>query len=130
VVTCFIECGGRILLLKRSQRVGTFKGKWAGVSGFVESTPDEQGLVEIEEETGLKPGDVVMVKRGEALELEDAANGVAWVIHPYLYRTAAGEGITIDWEHDEWRWIDPGDMENFDTVPDCVMPLSGSITSG
>ena len=36
VVTCFLEHGGEIPLLRRSQRVGTYKGRWAGVSGYIE----------------------------------------------------------------------------------------------
>ena len=50
VVTCFLECQGSILLLKRSQQVGSFKGRWAGVSGYVEGSVDAQSLIEIEED--------------------------------------------------------------------------------
>jgi len=53
VVTCFLESDGEILILRRSRQVGSYQGKWAGVSGFIETTADEQALVEIEEETGL-----------------------------------------------------------------------------
>ena len=58
VVTCFLESDGEILLLRRSQQVGSYHGRWAGVSGYVETTPDEQALTEITEETSLQPEDL------------------------------------------------------------------------
>ena len=56
VVTCFLQYQAKILLLLRSKQVGSFQGKWAGVSGHVETTADEQALVEIEEEASLCRG--------------------------------------------------------------------------
>ena len=55
VVTAFLTRGNQVLLLRRTDRVSTYKGRWAGVSGSVEagSTPIEQAIQEIEEETGL-----------------------------------------------------------------------------
>jgi 8-oxo-dGTP diphosphatase len=44
VVTCFLESNGAILILRRSELVGSYQGRWAGVSGYIEqeNTPDEQ----------------------------------------------------------------------------------------
>ena len=55
VVTCFLEHDGQIMILRRSERVGTYRGKWAGVSGYIEegSTPSQQAWIEIKEEAGL-----------------------------------------------------------------------------
>jgi len=40
VVTCFLlrraAAGDEVLLLRRSQKVGTYRGRWAGVSGYLE----------------------------------------------------------------------------------------------
>ena len=67
IVTCFLLQGSKILLLKRSQQVGTFKGKWAAVCGFIDSDADRQSLTEIEEETGLLPSDVVLIQKDSRL---------------------------------------------------------------
>lgn len=115
VVTCFLECGDRILILCRSQMVGSFQGRWAGVSGYVETTADEQTLIEIEEETGLCPEDVELVRKGSTLEAED--EGIKWVVHPYLFRIKERDKVRIDWEHSEKRWIKPEDIDRYDTVP-------------
>jgi hypothetical protein len=34
VITCFVMYEGKILLLKRSDKVGTYKGFWNSVSGL------------------------------------------------------------------------------------------------
>ena len=117
VVTCFLLRRSRILLLKRSLKVGTFKCKWAAVSGFIESDPDSQSLIEIEEETGLLPTDVKLLKTGNHLKIEDVLNHTCWIIHPYLYEIIADKPIRIDWEHSEYRWIDAESIGGFDSVP-------------
>lgn len=117
VVTCFLESAGEILILRRSEAVGSYRGKWAGVSGYIESTPDEQALTEIEEETSLKRDDVELVKKGEPLAVEDEGLGTRWLIHPYRFRIKDRDKIKIDWEHKESRWIKPADIDSYPTVP-------------
>ena len=117
VVTCFLMKDDRILILKRSQKVGTFKGKWAGVSGFIETLPESQSLLEIYEETGLTTSDIALVKAGLPFEVEDTQNNILWAIHPYLYKVTGQRPISIDWEHFEYKWIKPDELSGFDTVP-------------
>jgi len=117
VVTCFLESNGEILLLRRSEQVGSYQGRWAGVSGYIETTPDEQALVEIEEETGLAGEDLHLLRKGEPLAVEDAQFGVRWLVHPYLFCIKDRNKIQIDWEHKEVRWISPGDIGDYETVP-------------
>ena len=123
VVTCFLrrsdQAEPRILLVRRSQRVGSYHSRWAGVSGFVEEgvSPDEQAYTEIREETGLQGEQVRMRKRGAVVEYEDASIGRHWFIHPYLFDVLAPEAIQLDWEATEMRWITPAELEQFETVP-------------
>lgn len=118
VVTCFLESEGKILILRRSEKVGTYQGKWAGVSGHIErSNPDEQALVEIEEETSLNSGDLTLIKKAEPIAIEDEKLGTRWIVHPYLFHIKDRDTIKIDWEHKEAKWIDPGDIDNYQTVP-------------
>ena len=117
VVTCFLESENKILILRRSEQVGSYRGRWAGVSGYVETTTDKQALVEIEEETSLSGEDLKLVKRGKPLLIEDEKLGVKWMVHPYLFHIKDRGKIKIDWEHKETRWIDPKDIANYETVP-------------
>ena len=119
VVTCFLEHGGQIMILRRSERVGTYRGKWAGVSGYIEagSTPLQQAWTEIREEVGLAADDVELVREGLPLEVEDTQISRKWVVHPFRFRVLKPEKIRIDWEHTESRWIAPEDIGQFETVP-------------
>ncbi|MFC1875504.1 NUDIX domain-containing protein [Chloroflexota bacterium] len=115
VVTCFLESDGLVLILCRSDLVGSFRGRWAGVSGYIETTADEQALVEIEEETSLCREDVELVKKGSPLSVE--GEGVRWVVYPFLFRIKERDKIRIDWEHSDKRWIAPDEIDNYQTVP-------------
>ena len=117
VITCFLESNGEILLLRRSQQVGTYQGRWAGVSGYLETTPDEQALIEIAEETGLSEEDITPIRKGEPLEIDDEELGIRWIVHPFLFHIKDRSKIRIDWEHKKLKWISPGDITSFNTVP-------------
>ena len=121
---------GKILILKRSDKVRTYKGYWSGISGYVEKdeTPLETAFKEISEEAGLSKGDVELVKQIDPFEITDYHEGVHynWKIFPFLFKTGKKSKVQIDWEHTEYRWINPSDIGEYDTVPhleDVVLEL-------
>ena len=118
VVTSILTKDGKILLLKRGQRVSTYRGKWAGVSGYLEENETllERAIREIEEETGLSREEVKLLKQGEIMEFVDENTGRTWRIHPFLFKSDREE-IKIDWEHEEYRWIEREKLKEYDTVP-------------
>jgi len=109
----------RILIVQRSQRVGSYQGQWAGISGFVEPgvTPDEQAYTEIREETDLQRGQVRMLRRGAVVEHLDPSLNRHFYIHPFLFEVLTPEAIHTDWEAVEMRWILPSELSNYETVP-------------
>jgi 8-oxo-dGTP diphosphatase len=127
VVTCFLlHRGGddEILLLRRSQQVGTYRGRWAGVSGYIEETdPLTQAYTEIEQETGLAREDVQLLRTGEPLEVVDVEADRLWVVHPFLFEVREPARIRADWEHSETRWIRPQEISNYETVPQLAETL-------
>jgi len=118
IITVFLEHDKKILILKRSQKVKTMKTKWGGISGYIEQEePVRRALKEIAEETGLKNESVTFIRIGEPLEaVESDDPKITWVVHPFLFRSNTDE-IRIDWEHDEYRWINPKEIKNYETVP-------------
>ncbi len=123
VVSCFLLRTDmdqpRILIVRRSQRVGSYNARWAGISGFLETgvTADEQAYTEIREETGLQGEQVRMLKRGTIVEHEDASIGRHWYIHPFLFEVLTPDAIALDWEATEMRWIVPLEILDYETVP-------------
>jgi len=116
VVTAFlVRDDGRVLLLRRSAKVGSFVGRWAGVSGYLEEpSPEGQARTEIREETGLAPDAVTLERAGEIVYARDGAT--VYVVHPFLFRVGTSE-IRLDWEHTELAWVDPVEIGRRPTVP-------------
>ena len=121
VVTCFLlrptSDRDRILLLQRSEKVSTYRGRWAGVSGYLEREPLAQAYREIAEETGLSRDKLRLLRQGEPLEVVDREADIKWVVHPFLFQVLAPERLAIDWEHQEARWVRPQELSDYQTVP-------------
>ena len=118
VVTVFLSHAGKVLVLKRSGRVGTYQGRWAGVSGYLEgSVPLAQAYTELEEEVGLGKDQVRLIKAGIPAEVVDEREGRAWRVYPFLFAVHEPERIKLDWENTEMRWVHPSEISRLQTVP-------------
>lgn len=119
VVTCFLEHDGKILLLQRSARVGSYTACWAGISGFIEMglEPLDQAWQEISEEAGLGREHLELVKEGDTLEVTDEKLEKKWVVHPFRFKVRNPDQVKIDWEHTQFKWTDPEEIKKHVTVP-------------
>ena len=132
VVTCIIlNEEGKILLMKRSNKVRTYRGCWGSVAGYVEvgEEPIDTAYKEIFEEIGLEKTDVEFIKRSDPLEFPDRYDDINynWKIFPFLFKTQKKDKVNIDWEHTKYRWVDPLKVGKFDTVPHFETVLSSLI---
>ncbi len=108
-----------ILLVRRSDRVRTYRGHWAAISGYLEvgATPLSQAREELREELGLGEEDALLIRAGEPLTFTDDAIGVTWTVHPFLFRLHDGSDIRTDWEASVSRWAPPTEIAELPTVP-------------
>ncbi len=136
VVTCFLlrHAAGRdeVLLVQRSERVRTYRGAWAGISGYLEPTvaPLEQAYTEIEEEAGLERADVRLLRSGASLAFHDASIGQSWVVHPFLFELEHPERLRTDWEATAHLWVAPAVVATFYTVPMLAEALAAVYPPG
>jgi len=118
VVTVFLRHRGEVLLLRRSEDVGSYPGRWGTVAGHVEhDAPRASALDEIDEETGLAEQEVHLAREGPSFTVEDEDRGTRWTVHPFLFDADTRE-VTLNWETAEAEWTAPTALLRRDTVPE------------
>jgi len=112
---------GKILIMKRSDKVRTYKGMWGVAAGYIEEdeTPLETAYKEIREETGIEGEYLTLLKQFEPVEINDIYEdkNYNWIIYGFLFKSKKKDKVNIDWEHTEWRWIAPSEIKNYKTAP-------------
>lgn len=113
VVAVIVEWRGRIALFKRSQSVGHDQGRWHCITGYLEpgTTPEEQALMELREETGLIENELIDFRHGVPLRLRDEW-GNPWLVHTFTVISPRRRLIIND-EHDAFRWVAPSKISRF-----------------
>lgn len=103
IVAVLLTFGDRVGLFRRSAMVGSDAGLWHCITGFVEvgETPLASALREVQEESGVV--DLVVVEGPEMVLVDESQN--EWLVHTFL-GTASSEQIELNWEHDDYQWID------------------------
>lgn len=115
VVACLLSFDDQYLLLRRSEDVGSDRGRWHCVTGFCEPgvDPMEQAVREVQEETGMAPSSLRLVRR---VPLHLDGGGDTWTVHAFHFACETDE-VSLNWEHDQARWLSaPGDS-GLRTVP-------------
>jgi 8-oxo-dGTP pyrophosphatase MutT (NUDIX family) len=119
VLTVFVFYDQSLLLLKRSDLVRTYKGKWNTVAGYIDEMKPLKTKIheELREEIGILPSSIHSYFFGEPYTFSDNDQGFTWIVHPIKIILNHRPSITIDWEHTEFTWIRPQHIDNYDTVP-------------
>ena len=119
IITCFLKKGGKILILKRSDKVKSMKGLWAGISGIIEKNepPLTRAKIEIFEELGINDGQIVLIKEAEEMRIKSPQyQNHEWAIYPFLF-SVENPVIKLNWENSDYKWINVDEIANFETVP-------------
>jgi len=119
IVTSFLTDNDKFLILKRSQKVKTMKGLWAGVSGIIEKNeePLERAKIEIFEELGIPENRISLLKSADQIKVESPQyKNHEWEIFPFLFEAKEPE-VKLNWENSEYQWINADEISNYETVP-------------
>ena len=119
IVTSFIRDNDKLLLLKRSDKVKSMKGLWAGISGIIEKNeePLTRAKIEIFEEIGITEDKITLIKSAEEMRVNSPQyENHEWEIFPFLFE-AKNPTIKLNWENSEFKWINLEELDNFETVP-------------
>jgi 8-oxo-dGTP pyrophosphatase MutT (NUDIX family) len=119
IVTSFIKNSNKILILKRSNKVRSMKGLWAGVSGIIENNekPLDRAKIEIFEEIGIKENKIKLIKNVEKVIISSPQyENHEWEVFSFLFETKDVK-IKLNWENSEFKWIEINEIKNYETVP-------------
>ncbi len=119
IVTSFIRDNEKLLILKRSDKVKSMKGLWAGISGIIENNeePLKRAKIEIFEEVGITEDLITLVRSSEEMRINSPQyENHEWEIFPFLFE-AKNPTIKLNWENSEFKWINIEELENYETVP-------------
>ncbi len=110
--------GQKILMIKRSNKVGFYPGTWNGVSGFLDDNQkiEDKFAEELEEELGLSKAAIKSIKVGRPF-LQDAPDyGKVWVVLPMLVSLKPGK-FRLNWEADEAKWLRLAEIKKMELMP-------------
>jgi len=129
VIIIFVKVDEEILILRRSNKVSNYQGQWSGSAGFLddEGSIQEKVFEELITEIGVAREQlqklIVKIKICEYYEFRDENSGKTWIKTPVLVELREKPVVNLDWEHDEYQWIQIDELVNFDTVIDLETAL-------
>ena len=106
-VAVILDPEGRVLLLQRGRGATWMPLKWAPPGGLIEpgESPETAVIRETKEETTLdivRPTEFLISPNGE----------IVYFVTRHYKGTCA-----IDFEHDDFAWVYPEELTNYDIVP-------------
>ena len=117
VLIIFVRFQDRILLLKRSKKVNTYKGKWSSVAGYLDEIKPirQKVLQELKEETNIGEDSIMDIKFGQSYKIKDDTVHKLWLRFPVLVELKEKPRIKLDYEHTDHKWIKPEEINKHDT---------------
>ena len=110
-IAAIVKYDGKILILKRSDKVATYPNQWSFIHGRIENgeVPEKRAEIEVKEETGLN---VKIVKKFKELSFYDEKLGIKWQTLPILFE-AKNYKVKLNWENTDYLWINPKDAKKY-----------------
>ncbi|MGC8662467.1 MAG: hypothetical protein ACP5RT_01630 [Candidatus Micrarchaeia archaeon] len=129
VITAYVFYDGKLLLLRRSDKVGHYKLMRDAVSGYLDKIKDpvEKVLEEVQEELKIRHEDIAKVAKSKKFPFLDNNDGVEWMIAPILIILSKSPNIKLDFENNEYAQVDPESISSHDTVAGLEIGLGDII---
>lgn len=108
---------GKILIVKRSEKEGTYAGYWHGIGGYLNKneSPMKTAAREIEEELRIENKYLKFIRQAKPIRIDDTRYDKDWRIHYVLFETNKTK-VKLDWETDKVKWVWPKDMLKYKIV--------------
>ena len=119
VITCFAKFNDEILLLKRNNKVWTYKNRWNVVAGYLDEIKPlrQKALEELKEEMQIGADKAKEIKICPPYEFHDRNICTSFIVHPVLMELKEKPKIKLDFEHTEAKWVKKQEIKKYDVVP-------------
>ncbi|MCX6822563.1 MAG: NUDIX domain-containing protein [candidate division SR1 bacterium] len=120
VLNIWISYNNKLLLFKRSDKVAAFRGKRNCIGGYIdeEKTAEQKVAEEIYEELGITTEGIASIHKGKIHIMVDPETGRSRINYPVIVTLKQEPTITLDRENTEYKWINPEEINSFDTLPE------------
>ncbi len=122
VLNCFVKSGDEILLMKRSDKVSTYQGKWHILAGYIDEfvSIEDKVLEELREEAGILPDKVKNFQIVDSFTVTNDNTGKSRRVYSTAVELKHKPEVKLNWEHTDFRWIKPEQVVDFDIIPNLV----------
>jgi 8-oxo-dGTP pyrophosphatase MutT (NUDIX family) len=116
VVTVVVYHDGKILLLRRSDKVLTHARMWSNVAGYIDEprSAEDFALQELSEEIGLDPSVIKRLTLVGRHERSDPKHQREWLVYTVLAELHHRPDIKLDWEHTDFAWVTLEELSAYD----------------
>ena len=118
VINCVVKHKDKILIVQRSTELNFYPEYWNGISGFLDDSRDIEEKVrdELKEEAGIEEKDITSIHPGKIFHQDEPAYKKTWIVHPVLVEVAT-DNVVLDWEAQDYKWIEIKEAKNFNLLP-------------
>ena len=118
IVSVFIICNNKLLILKRSNQVATHRCLWAAISGYLETDyPILQAYEEIREETAISFRDLRLLCQAPPVQTQHLDSDIEWNIYAFLFAATKELPVSLNWENTDYAWVNVEHLDDYETVP-------------
>jgi len=118
IINCVLKHKGKFLVIKRSEILRWYPGRWNGVSGFLDDKKSikEKITEEINEELGLKKTSIKSIKLKEIFLQDEPKYQKTWIVIPVLVEVNTSE-VKLNFENAEYKWATESEIKKLKFVP-------------
>ena len=95
-----------------------YPNRWNGIAGFLDDHKnlDEKVREELQEELGFEKKDIEAIGQCEIFPVDDRKHKKTWIVFPVLVISKTDK-LKLDWEAQDFRWINLKEIKKFKTTP-------------
>ncbi|HBR78938.1 MAG: NUDIX hydrolase [Candidatus Moranbacteria bacterium GW2011_GWE1_35_17] len=118
VINCVLEFKGKILIVQRNKNLNFYPSYYNGISGFLDDDKTLKDKIknEIKEELNLKSSEIKSIELGNIFHQSAPKYNKTWIVHPVLVHIKTDK-IKLDWEAQNFKWIDMNDAGKYKLLP-------------